>query len=111
MKKTLHKKEQLEFSESGKPITLKYFLLESNLEIDGCMLKCYGIEIKKTAPADGHELSEVKQIANAFFNKSEALLFLERLSRNTVTPIALAGVLEDYIKDAVHSHNRLPVLI
>lgn len=111
MKKTLYKKEQLEFSETGKVITLKYFLLETDLEIDGCILKCYGVEIKKTAPSGEHRLSEVKQISNTFFNKSEALLFLEMLARNTVTPIALSGVLEDYITEAVRSHNRLPVLI
>ncbi len=111
MKKTLYKKEELHSAENDGIITLKYFLLETDLEIDNCTLKCYGIAIKKTEPSNGHNLSEMKQIANAFFNKSEALLFLEMLARNTVTPIALSGVLEDYIAEAVRSHNRIPVLV
>ncbi len=105
MKKTLYRVEQAELSEGA--CTLKYLLIENEIEIDGCILKCYGVEIRMISSG----LSEVKQIPNAFFKRTEARAFLETLARNTVTPIALAGVLDDYITDALHSHNRRAVLV
>ncbi len=111
MKKTLYKKELIEATAENSAMTLKYFLLESEIEIDSATLRCYGVEIKKTALEGTKELSEVKQIKNTFFDKSEALCFLDMLARNTVTPMSLSSVLEDYIQDAIHSRKRLPVLI
>lgn len=111
MKKTLYKNSQLELGESGETATLRYSLLESVLKTETCGLVCYGVEVKKTTPSGARELSEVKQIKCAFLNKTEALSFLDMLAENTVTPISLSGVLEDYITDALHLKKRLPILI
>ena len=92
-------------------INLKYRLLENEIEIDSAPVKCYGLEIKKTSSKDNHNLTEVKRIANVFFNKSEALTFLNNIASGLVTPIGLADVLEDYITDAIKSRNRLPILV
>lgn len=111
MNKSLYGTVAAEERGASGAIKLQYFLLEEELEIEACILKCYGFEIKKISLDKNTELSEVKQIHNVFFNKNEALAFLKEIADARVTPIALAGILEDYISDAIHCENRLPVLL
>ncbi len=111
MKKFLYDKATVQTIEDDERIRLQYFLLEDEIEIDSCFLKCYGFEIKKTSFCGSLELSEVKQIQNVFFNHKEATDFLKKIAAARVTPMTLSGILEDYISDAIHSENRLPVMV
>ncbi len=110
MRKILFEKSG-QITTKNEVINLKYRLLENEIEIDSSLVKCYGLEIKKTSTKDSQNLTEVKRIANVFFNKAEALVFLEKIAAGLVTPVALANVLEDYITDAIKSRNRLPILV
>lgn len=111
MKKFLYEKASAQIIENNELIRLQYFLLEDEIEIESCILKCYGFEIRKTSISGSLELSEVKQIPNVFFNRREAASFLKKIADGNVTPIALSGILEDYISDAIHSKKRLPMLV
>ena len=111
MKKFLYEKASAQIIENNELIRLQYFLLEDEIEIESCILKCYGFEIRKTSILGSLELSEVKQIPNVFFNRREAASFLKKIADGNVTPIALSGILEDYISDAIHSKKRLPMLV
>lgn len=111
MNKIIYSNLNAEGIENNSHFKLQYSLLEDDLEIGIYILKCYGFEIKKTAEHGGKTLSEVKQIHNAFFNKNEAAEFLKKIADAKVTPIALSGILEDYISDAIHTKKRLPVLV
>lgn len=110
MRKILFEKSG-QITDNNEVINLKYRLIENEIEIDSALVKCYGFEIKKISKKDNRELSEVKRIANVFFNKTEALKFLETISSGLVTPVTLSNVLEDYITDAIKSRNRLPILV
>lgn len=111
MKKYLYEKATYDTIENNERIKLQYFLLEDKIEIDSNFIKCYGFEIKKTTVLNSVELSEIKQIPNIFFNRHEATTLLRRIAEGKVTPIGLAGILEDYMSDAIHSKKRLPMLV
>ncbi len=111
MKRILYEKTPWQTVEDNESISLQYFLLENELKIEGCSIKCYGIEIKKTSNISSQELSEVKQIPNVFFRRKEAVSFLKKLYEGMVTPIALSGILEDYISDSMHLENRIPMIV
>ena len=111
MKKFLYEKATSNTLENGELIKLQYFLLEDKIEIDSNIVKCYGFEIKKTSISGSLELSEIKQIPNIFFNRHEAATLLKRIAEGRVTPIALSGILEDYMSDAIRTKKRLPMLV
>ncbi len=110
MKKILYENATLHMEENNEEITLQYFLLENEIEIEGCNLKCYGFEIVKTSHLNSLNLKEVKQIPNVFFKRHEASMFLKKISQMRVTPITLAGILEDYISEAI-SEKRIPMMV
>lgn len=110
MKKFLHKTITPESSKDD-TLSLQYFLLEENLPIEECTLKCYGVEIRRTFLSLGFELSEIKQIPNIFLNKYEATKLLKKLAAESVPPTRLSQELENYISDALHTENRIPILI
>ena len=109
MKKFLYEKSNI--AEKDELIKLQYFLLEDKIEIDSSFIKCYGFEIKKTSVSGSVELSEIKQIPNIFFNRHEAITLLKKIAEGKVTPIALSGILEDYMSDAIRTQKRLPMLV
>ena len=111
MKKFLYEKATSNTMENGELIKLQYFLLEDKIEIDSTALKCYGFEIKKTTLSGSVELSEIKQIPNVFLNRHEAATFLKKIAEGKVTPVALSGILEDYMSDAIRTKKRLPMLV
>lgn len=111
MKKFLYEKATFDTIENNELIKLQYYLLESEIEIDSNFIKCYGFEIKKTSISNSVELSEIKQIPNVFFNRHEATTLLKKIADGKVTPIALAGILEDYMSDVIRVKKRLPMLV
>lgn len=110
MKKFLHKNIIPE-NPKDDTLSLQYFLLEDTLPLEDCNLKCYGVEIRRTFLSLGFELSEVKQIPNIFLNKYEATKLLRKLALEEVKPTELSHVLENYISNALHTENRIPMLI
>lgn len=110
MKKFLHKNIAPENTKNN-TLSLQYFLLEDTLPLEECSIKCYGVEIRRTFLSLGFELSEVKQIPNIFLNKYEATHLLRKLAAEEVPPTGLSRILENYISDALHIDNRIPMLI
>lgn len=111
MKKFLYDKEFSVSAENNKSEKLQYFLIENEIEIDSNIVTCYGFEVKKTSNSASGELSEVKRIPNVFFNRHEAAELLKKIAEGKTTPIALSGILEDYMSDAIYTKKRLPILV
>ncbi len=77
---------------------LDYFWLEKDVRIEGFSVNTYGIEIsKREKTADNENYCEYRRVYDIFCTKAEALDALDKLVRNTVTPVSLLDVLEDMI--------------
>ena len=81
---------------------LTYYLLTGEVSKEYCDLEVYGVEIEKEVVASGKPVKERKLIKDLFFKKCEAINFLEKLSRNQVTPIELKYVIKDYICEQIN---------
>lgn len=96
MERILYDRKTVDVDNKQKMV-LDYYLIEEEVAVEYCELKSYGVEIKKTAHfAGGHTERECKQISNLFFSRRDAECFLEKIVKNTVTPITLKNVIEDY---------------
>ena len=82
-------------------IKLTYYLLSGSVSREYCDLEVYGVEIDKETVPCGKSGKEKKQIKNLFFKRSEAVNFLEKISRNKVTPMELKYVIKEYIDDQI----------
>lgn len=76
---------------------LKYFLLEDMDEAEQTI--SYGVEIRKTES----EQVEVETVKGVTDSKEMADHLIELLVTNTVTPISLVNVVDDYITEKVCS--------
>lgn len=76
---------------------LKYFLLEEMDEAEQTI--SYGVEIRKTES----EQVEVETVKGVTDSKEMADHLIELLVTNTVTPISLVNVVDDYITEKVCS--------
>ncbi len=76
---------------------LKYFLLEEMDEAEQTI--SYGVEIRKTES----EQVEVEAVKGVTDSKEMADHLIELLVTNTVTPISLVNVVDDYITEKVCS--------
>lgn len=74
---------------------LKYFLLEEIDEAEQTI--SYGVEIRKTES----EQVEVETVKGVTDSKEMADHLIELLVTNTVTPISLVNVVDDYITEKV----------
>lgn len=85
-----------------KNILLEYFMITEEISVDYTNLKSYGVKIRKTEVNEGGgNVIETKQINNVFYHKEDAEVFLDILMRNSVTPISLLEVTEDYIVESL----------
>lgn len=61
-----------------------YYLLKKNNE--------YGIRIRKNKK---HKTLEKKSIYNIFLDKLKTIKFIEKIAKNTVSPVTLKEIVED----------------
>lgn len=82
--------------ESQNRLQLEYYLLESDdnsyYELNGN--KFYGIEVAK---AVGNNCYEIEQVKNFSCCKESTVDLIEKLARNSVTPVELPFVLDDML--------------
>ena len=77
---------------------LEYYILEKEIHLDAIYVNTYGVEICKCQKdSDGVIHKEYRKVFDVFCTKKEAEEILEKLARNTVTPISLLDVLENLI--------------
>ena len=84
-----------------KNMKLTYYLLTENVREEYCDLKVYGAEIDKENIFGGEFENESKVIKNLFFRRQEAESFLEKLSRNQVTPMGLKSAVTEHIGEQI----------
>jgi len=77
--------------------SLEYCILESSKELEGKIVEVYGIEVRK-----GEEISEVRDISS---NKKLVEKLLENIIKNTVTPITLKNVIQDFVEDTANNEG------
>ena len=99
MNKNLENKESLKLINvkrlpSNDQIVLEYYLFESELEgsEENINTKAYGVEIIKNI---NEKFAESESIRNYSIYKKSTLDFLDKLSRNTVSPVGLTYVFDD----------------
>ncbi len=77
---------------------LEYYILEKEIKLDSICVNTYGVEIcKSKQDADGVTQKEYRKVFDVFCTQKETEEVLEKLARNTVTPINLLDVLENLI--------------
>ncbi len=86
---------------------LEYYLIPEKISEAYCDLMCYGVKVKKTTYFEGGgKTVETKQINNVFYHKNEAEEFIKLILKNSVTPVTLRDVVEDYITDSIDRAKR-----
>ncbi len=86
---------------------LEYYLIPEKISEAYCDLMCYGVKVKKTTYFEGGgKTVETKQINNVFYRKNEAEEFIKLILKNSVTPVTLRDVVEDYITDSIDRAKR-----
>ena len=94
--KTVHVNSESEMGNSE--FDLEYYVLEKEILLDGFSVNTYGVEITKRSRGEGNTLcKEYRKVFDIFCTQSEAEAVLEKLVRNTVTPVSLLDVLENMI--------------
>ena len=77
---------------------LEYYVLSSDTDVDGACVNTYGIEVLKRSRTEWGTLRvEYRKVFDVFCTESEAAEAACILARNTVTPIGLRDVLEQFI--------------
>jgi len=77
---------------------LDYYILEKEVEIEEFSVNTYGIEIcKRSKREDNSSYFEYRKIFDIFCTEEETVDVINKLARNSVTPICMQEVLEDLI--------------
>ncbi len=77
---------------------LEYYVLSGNTDIDGVCANTYGIEVLKRSHTTWGTLRvEYRKVFDVFCTETEATDAACILARNTVTPISVRDVLEQFI--------------
>ena len=92
--KTVHVNSDSEVGNSE--FDLKYYVLEKEIRLEKLCIFTYGIEISKCS-RDKQNSREYRKVYDVFGTQKEAEEILEKLARNTVTPVSLLEVLENLI--------------
>ena len=83
---------------SKRVFTLDYYILEKEVQIEGFSVNTYGIEIcKKSKRENNSSYFEYRKIFDIFCTEEETIDVIDKLARNSVTPICMQEVLEDLI--------------
>lgn len=90
--KLTENEESKSFSE---PIELEYYLVESKIDNEDFNgIEMYGIQIVKKI---GKDFMESEFVRNITFNKDNAIDMIDKIARNTVTPMTLKYIVYDLI--------------
>lgn len=90
---------------------LDYYILEKEIQIDGFSINTYGIEVaKRDKINDASTCLEYRKIYDVFCTERETIEVLEKLIRNTVTPVSVLDVLQDLIGTGDFVNEELAVV-
>ncbi len=96
----LVKKVTVNVDEEGEKqnFVLEYYTLERETSCEGISANTYGIEVlKRSNPTPKTLKVEYRKIFDIFFTEAEAVEAVLVLARNTVTPISVCDVIEQFI--------------
>ena len=89
---------------------LEYYVLAGNCATDGICANTYGIEVLKRSCTDFGTLRvEYRKVFDVFCTEAEAADAACVLARNTVTPISVRDVLEQFIGTADFAHEEYEI--
>lgn len=97
--KKLVEKTTVTVTECDNPqsFTLEYYVLERETYVDDISANTYGIEVLKRH-ANGQSLKvEYRKIFDIFCTESEAIEAAYILAANTVTPVSVCDIIEQFI--------------
>ena len=81
-----------------KQFVLEYYVLASETHIDGAAFATYGIEVLKRSHTEFGTLRvEYRKIFDIFCTEKEAIGAALVLAKNTVTPISVRDIIEQFI--------------
>lgn len=80
---------------------LEYHMITEEIAEEFSPLKSYGVRVSKITRCAGGKNVEMRQINGIFYRRDDAEEFLSCIMRNTVTPVSLQDVTEDYIVEAL----------
>lgn len=84
--------------ESSKSFILEYYTLEKETYIEGNSKNTYGVEVlKREKTAKGTLRIEYRKVFDIFCTEQEAQKVADILADNTVTPISVHDVIEQFI--------------
>ena len=98
MTRFLYEAKQLSEKDGAQtPLSLEYYILESQTRNENINISIFGMEIVKTQCVNGIEYTEAKAIREICATEKLIFEVARILSENTVTPICLEEVLNDII--------------
>ncbi len=78
--------------------TLEYYTLEKESYVDGVSVNTYGVEVLKRGKTPlGTLRVEYRKIFDVFCSESEAVYAASVLADNTVTPVSVCDIIEQFI--------------
>ncbi len=81
-----------------KSFVLEYYTLERETNCDGFSANTYGIEVlKRSNPTPKTLKVEYRKVFDIFCSEAEAIEAVKVLARNTVTPISVCDIIEQFI--------------
>lgn len=84
--------------EETKRFVLEYYVLARETYVEGTSANTYGIEVLKRSQTPFHTLRvEYRKIFDIFCSEAEAADAALVLARNTVTPISVRDIIEQFI--------------
>lgn len=94
MKRRYMRTVKVKDTKSRDSFILDYFLLEEGFPVGQKMnVITYGISVMKSK--DG--LKETADAPSLFIDENDAMELLDLIARNSVTPISLNGIIEDFL--------------
>ncbi len=92
----------LSIEEENREIILEYYILESDISLEGELHRTYGIEVlKREKTTQGTLRVEYRKIFDIFCTYQEAEKALHILADNTVMPVSVYDIIEQFIGTGV----------
>lgn len=100
MTRKLVKKATVTVNEYGaaQSFSLEYYVLERETNVDGTGTNTYGVEVLKRSNPNAKTLKvEYRKIFDIFCTETEAVEAALILAENTVTPVSVCDIIEQFI--------------